>query len=449
MNQGELDAKAAEQAAANLGAGAAIIYKDLENYSPASVLPTGSTCGSVVNAYLSGWDTQLHSDQYSAGAYSNPTPAANWAATGNVSPLPDDVWIAQANNQITTWNVGTKYGMTDSMWPDYQRIHQYTGTHSEAWGGTPSFSIDSDIVNAEVFSNTEIPNYAYTPTNIDCPGAIETIPVGINDMSNGALINGPGQMGTVVGFFQSSLGSPTYGFQNTAGSCTTISFPGSSYTEATGINNLGQIVGYFEDSTGAYHGFLLNPGKSPVKIDYTGGGQTYLYGINDAGQIVGWAYNSGTFLYQTFMYYGGQFYPLGFTSNFEYTLGFGINGDATLTGLYYYEPDMEDFELSTLPSGTPPTWTGNVVGLTPGGTANTIAKGINANNEMAGYYYSSECMNTVGQCGFTWSGGTSLDILSYGADANVASGINNLGEVVGPYNDSATQYSHGLIWTHP
>jgi hypothetical protein len=89
------------------------------------------------------------------------------------------------------------------------------------------------------------------------------------------------------------------------------------------------------------------------------------------------------------------------------------------------------------------------VGLTPGGTANTIAKGINANNEMAGYYYSSECMNTVGQCGFTWSGGTSLDILSYGADANVASGINNLGEVVGPYNDSATQYSHGLIWTHP
>jgi hypothetical protein len=41
-----------------------------------------------------------------------------------------------------------------------------------------------------------------------------------------------------------------------------------------------------------------------------------------------------------------------------------------------------------------------------------------------------------------------LDTLTYGANANDASGINDFGQIVGPYNDSGTQYSHGLLWTH-
>jgi probable HAF family extracellular repeat protein len=206
---------------------------------------------------------------------------------------------------------------------------------------------DAPVVNANAIAKA----YTYTTKNIDCPGAISTIPTAINDMNNGAFISGPGQMGTVIGTYQTSLTSPYYGYQNAGGTCANISVFGSTNTQPWGINNLGQIVGFFEDSNAAYHGFLLSPGKSPVQIDYPAGGQTYLYGINDAGQIVGYAYSAGTFGYQTFMYYGGQFYPLGVSGggNFDYTLGFGINGDATLTGTYYFQPYKDDFELSAVP----------------------------------------------------------------------------------------------------
>jgi probable HAF family extracellular repeat protein len=449
-SQGTADATTAEGVAAGLiSSGVAIVYKDLENYNPASVLPSGARCGDVVNAYLSSWNAKLHHDFFAAGVYGNPIPAVDWQA--RVSPLPDDAWIAQypaagKPPAVTIWNLGTAYGMTDSMWPFYQRIHQYTNTHNEAWGGTPSFGVDGDIANAEIVSNNNVTNYTYNtpPTNIDCPGAINTVPLAINDMNNGVLINGPGQRGAVVGYFQASLGSPIYGFQNTAGTCTTITVSGAVYVEATGINNLGQIVGYFEDSNGAFHGYLQNPGKSPTQIDYSGGGQTYLYGINDAGQVVGFAYSPSTFYYQTFMYYGGHFYPLGFSGNFDYTLGYGINGDATLTGTYYFQPYTDDFELSAIP----PTWTGTVIDLTPGGMANTIAHGINANNELAGIYYSTACMNTSDQCAFMWPGSVLLNILTYGGTANVVYGMNDFGQLVGPYTDTSTQYSHGALWTH-
>lgn len=38
--------------------------------------------------------------------------------------------------------------------------------------------------------------------------------------------------------------------------------PGSTFTDARGINNTGQIVGLIEDATG-YHGFLATPVAIP------------------------------------------------------------------------------------------------------------------------------------------------------------------------------------------
>jgi hypothetical protein len=84
--------------------------------------------------------------------------------------------------------------------------------------------------------------------------------------------------------------------------------------------------------------------------------------------------------------------------------------------------------------------------LTPGGSANTQALGINANNELTGYYTSSACNDTSLQCGFMRTGGFLLTILQYGSAANVATGINDFGQVVGAYTDSTTQYSNGLWW---
>lgn len=429
-----------------------IIFLDIENYTP-----DHSTCSLAVQAYVNGFVSEIgFYSGYSAGVYANPAPITSDISL--VSPAPAAIWIAKADGQVTIWNQGIK----ENLWPDGQRMHQFLiNTNPKSapnanWGGVP-LSIDYDIDNAPVANaNAIVKPYTYTSTPIDCPGAVGTIPTAMNDMNGSAIINGPGQMGTIIGTYQTSLTSPNYAFRNIGGTCTTLNVFGATNVQPWGINNLGQIVGYFEDSNGAYHGFLLSSSGSAKQIDYNYNGQTatatYLFGTNDAGQIVGWAYSPSTFGYQTFMYYGGKFYPLGVSGggNFEYKQGYGINGQATLTGIYYFEPYQDDFELSAIPSlsGNTITWGGEVIDITPGGSDNTVAKGTDANDELVGFYNSTACGDGAHRCGFEWSGGSSLTVLQYGGEANVAEGINDFGEIVGPYTDSITDYSHGLLWTH-
>ncbi len=460
------EAKAAVAAANALGVATPVIYKDIENYyGPTLCTPTQqAAAGAAVQAFVSGWCSQLHSTangsgNYLAGVYGNPKSAQN--DFSQAATVPDDVWVTKTPGTkngillppaVTIWNLAP---LTDNPWPSGQRIHQFLMNQQNVTFGAVPLTIDDDIDNAVIANaNTLAKTYTYsTPANISCPGAINTYPAAINDMSNGTFINGPGQTGTVVGMVQYSIGSPNCAFQNIGGTCTTFSVLGSTIAEATGINNLGQIVGYFEGTDGRYHGFFQDVGKAPAQIDYIYNGQTaaatYLYGINDAGQMVGYAYSPSTFYFQSFMYYGSQFYPLGYTGNFEYNQARAINGSAVVTGIYYYEPFYEDFTLAEVPStATPPSWSGPVVAITPGGSANTQALGIDANNELAGYYTSTACNDTSYQCGLMWTGGFLLTILQYGATDNVATGLNDFAQVVGAYTDSTTQYSNGLVWTH-
>src|SRR6266540_4169157 len=73
-------------------------------------------------------------------------------------------------------------------------------------------------------------------TTIEC-GAF-TEPRGINDR------------GDIVGRLEN------HGFLFSKGKCTTIDFPGASFSSAFGVNNAGQVVGFYSDATGR-HGFLL------------------------------------------------------------------------------------------------------------------------------------------------------------------------------------------------
>ena len=168
---------------------------------------------------------------------------------------------------------------------------------------------------------TEFADTAYSFTTIDVPGALETIPEGINNR------------GQIVGL----VGLPLGAFLYSGGSYTTFGFPGGTQTEAHGINNLSQIVGEYVAGF-TFHGFL-DDGGSFTAIDVpsaTAG--TFASGINDSGQIVGYFFDRTE--YHGFLDNGGNFisitYPgAGCSNGFSCgTFATGINNSGQVVGFF-------------------------------------------------------------------------------------------------------------------
>ena len=67
-------------------------------------------------------------------------------------------------------------------------------------------------------------------------------------------------------------------------------FPGSTLTEAFGINNRDQVVGLYSNGTST-EGFLYS-GGTYTTLSFPGNTDTQAWGINDRGQIVGLYFNS-------------------------------------------------------------------------------------------------------------------------------------------------------------
>jgi probable HAF family extracellular repeat protein len=70
--------------------------------------------------------------------------------------------------------------------------------------------------------------------------------------------NGINNLGQIVG--DSVTGGVTSGFLDDAGKFTTLFYPGSSGTEASGINDHGAIVGTYTDSAGGQHAYVYKDG---------------------------------------------------------------------------------------------------------------------------------------------------------------------------------------------
>jgi hypothetical protein len=143
FNQGISEASAAVSAANGLGLNGSIIYYDMEHYDQ-----TASGCQAAVDSFINGWTQQLHSSGFRAGVYGSPFDiAAGWATVANV---PDDVWIAAWNGSTSTTGLSP---LSDSLWSNHQRIHQYQGGHNETYGGI-TFNIDNDSEDGQVASES-------------------------------------------------------------------------------------------------------------------------------------------------------------------------------------------------------------------------------------------------------------------------------------------------------
>ena len=108
-------------------------------------------------------------------------------------------------------------------------------------------------------------------------------------------INNAGQ---IVGFFSKADGSVLGGFLLSNGQYTTLDVPGAVLTLPTGINDRGQVVGLYYDASFNGHGFMDSNGQFTTVDDpdtantQQFGYNSYAFGINDRGQVVGEFYDA-------------------------------------------------------------------------------------------------------------------------------------------------------------
>jgi len=196
----------------------------------------------------------------------------------------------------------------------------------------------------------------------------------------------------------------TFGF-------TQIDFPGASNTFVTSINNAGQIVGTYRDSADLAHGFLFSGGVF-TQFDFPGSPETFANGINNVGAIVGW---NGLSAYK---YEAGSFTTFNVAGSIR-TIAVGLNDLGDIVGSY----------IDTSNAGHGFLYQGGVFStIDVPGAIDTAAYGVNNSLEI------------VGQApfvanGFLLIGGTTSPIPdvpgSFGTLS--ASGINNLGHIIGQY----------------
>jgi hypothetical protein len=113
------------------------VYLDLEGYST-----TDANCARAVQSFAGAWVQELHGQSLAAGVYGSA--ASTIRDVSKLTTLPDVVWIANWNGVQSVF--GDPY-VSDTLWANHQRVHQYKGGHNETWGGV-TINIDSSVVDA-------------------------------------------------------------------------------------------------------------------------------------------------------------------------------------------------------------------------------------------------------------------------------------------------------------
>jgi probable HAF family extracellular repeat protein len=199
---------------------------------------------------------------------------------------------------------------TDENFPDSAQT-QVIGINND--GDTVGFYVDQAGTTHGFLKSKEF-------TNVDLPGTTFNQLLGINNKDQAAgyfqdaaglqhayvhepsgnflVLNIPmpssqatgiDDSGTVVGFEQASPAATTAsGFILKNNKLTVLNFPGSTFTQALGINTRGEVVGAYNDANGATHGFTYRNNRF-AQVDAPNAVSTVVNGINKNGRIVGFS----------------------------------------------------------------------------------------------------------------------------------------------------------------
>lgn len=540
---GEDQANLAIAQAATLGINSGIIYVDIENYNSTCKDESGITvtASPIVRAYVNAFvmTIQAHSG-YSAGVYANAGPLTN--DISKIAHQPNAVWITKTPlagkpPQVTIWNLSP---LSDSLWPNKQRMRQFLIDQTGVIFGGVSFlpSVDEDTNDGPVLrANNHGKTYTYCSSAtcylpFDLGDGTDTEAYDINDanLNQGALVDGNGQRGEIVGIFhdtdglyhsfllsagqwngigpttQFDCGTPEavnnaglvagwypgaddnehgFEFNPTTNTCTTLpDYTGAFLTEPRGINDAGWLSGEYQlPSASNAVGFIWESYRKPqfASINYFGSNSTHVAKLNGVGQVAGYTPSTYTsFIGNNINTCSTCYTQLPKVSGTYPTLARSVNNDDQVSGQYavtsaagaIVSPGAQTlpigafgieysagvsagfgtapytFELTggQLPPGLTLASNGDISG-TPAaiGTFNFSVK-VTDSSTPPQVQTISASIQIIAVKGFVYSSDTkSFNTISFpGAPATVATGMNDFGQVVGYYADSAGKI-HGFI----
>ena len=181
--------------------------------------------------------------------------------------------------------------------------------------------------------------------------------------------------GQAVGFYQDA-NEVSHGVVVQDGELTKYDFPGAAETEIFGVSESGLLIGDIFDADGTIHGFV-----GSEQFDVPGATITYADDMNAAGLLVG-SYVDADGIYHGYIRHADGSYTTfdfpGMLTNLEYLFVNAIND----TGIIVFRAKAFDSLERTyirLPNGTQKE-------LKFPGSVTTVARDINSNGQIIGYY---------------------------------------------------------------
>lgn len=247
----------------------------------------------------------------------------------------------------------------------------------------------------------------------------------------------------------------------------TANVPGAIQTIPGGINNAGVMVGQYEDKGGVFHGYILN-GTTLTTVDDPKGTSTSVNGIQYKGMTVVGSYISASRgASMGFTYKGGVFTDVLGPQGAIASSAFGINDNGVIVGSYTDSSKVTHgfalqgttYTILDAPNSSATSANGiNDSGL---GVVNGLYNGLYDDSDVIGPYWwphftwimvpnspdGSEALgvNNLGDAVFAWfnasnlSGGALLQNGTYtkfnypGATQTYGAGINDGNVIVGAY----------------
>jgi hypothetical protein len=229
--EGVAAAESAVEEAQALGLGAGNpIYDDMENYTRSTV------ASQTVLTYLEAWTSELHALGYLSGVYSSELSGVEdlVAEQGTGYVEPDELWIANWNNQQTT----TDAQVPATEWADNQRLHQYLGGHTDNYGGS-SINIDSDDLDAA----TAAPGAGALTTTIAAAPSVAIKPQGDGSLQLAPSWTGEAGVTRWQVLAGSSPTSLTAQLSEPVSHKSILTRNGDPYFQVQALNAAGQVIG--------------------------------------------------------------------------------------------------------------------------------------------------------------------------------------------------------------